>query len=94
MGLRQKNGSLLYSILEIPDEFGPDRVLKIILDLGWVSGTRVLVGHCSQPVFETDQLLLYVNFPFIFFAFEKYVWSLPTSVIPIPTVAANTLTLI
>ena len=48
----------------------------------WV-GYRVLVGHCSQPVFETDQLLLYVNFPFIFFAFEKYVWSLPTSVIPI-----------
>ena len=37
MGLRQKNGSLLYSILEIPDEFGSDRVLKIILDLGWVS---------------------------------------------------------
>ena len=59
----------------------------------WV-GYRVLVGHCSQPVFETDQLLLYVNFPFIFFAFEKYVWSLPTSVIPIPTVAANILTLI
>ena len=39
MGPRQKNGSLLYSILEIPDEFGSDRVLKIILDLGWVSGT-------------------------------------------------------
>ena len=47
MGPRQKNGSLKYSILEIPDEFGPDQVLKIILDLGRVSGTCWALLDCT-----------------------------------------------